>query len=171
MKISIGCDHIVTSVKNELADYLRQQGHTVIDEGTFDNERTHYPIYGRKVGMRVVNKEVDFGVTICGTGVGIINSASKVPGVRAVLARDITTAKMARQELNANVVGFGGRIIGMGLMQNIVDEFIATKYQPTAENKKLIGHVDAIKTDLNTVKDDAIFDPYIQKWNAGFYHD
>lgn len=171
MRIAIGCDHIVTAVKNELAQYLRGQGHTVIDVGTFDNERTHYPIYGRKVGMCVVNHEADFGITICGTGVGIVNSASKVPGVRAALVRDIKTAQMARKELNANVIGFGGRIIGMGLMQNIIDEFVATSYEPSSEHDALIARVDAIKTDLNSVKDDKIFDTYIQKWNEGFYHD
>ena len=128
MRIAVGCDHIVTDTKNEVVKYLREKGHEVFDEGTYDFERTHYPIFARKVGVRVLNKEADFGIVICGTGVGISNAASKVPGVRLTLVRDVLTAGMARKNLNANVLGLGARITGIGLIQNIIDEFINTGY-------------------------------------------
>ena len=171
MRIAVGCDHIVTDTKNEVVKYLREKGHEVFDEGTYDFERTHYPIYARKVGVKVLNKEADFGIVICGTGVGISNAASKVPGVRITLARDVLTAGMARKNLNANVLGLGARITGIGLIQNIIDEFINTKYVETKENKELIEKIDGLKTEYEEIKQENFFDEFIEKWNQGFYHD
>ena len=171
MKISIGCDHIVTEIKNEMVKYLKGKGHEVFDEGTFDNERTHYPIYGRKVGLRVSSKEADFGIVICGTGVGISNAASKVPGIRLSLVRDVLTAKTAREKLDANVLGLGGRITGTGLMQNITAEFLAAQYEKTEENEKLIERINNLKKENEEIKKEEFFDEFIKKWDLGYYHD
>ena len=171
MKIAVGCDHIVTDTKNEVVKYLKEKGHEVFDEGTYDFERTHYPIYARRVGVRVLNKEADFGIVICGTGVGISNAASKVPGVRISLVRDVLTARMARKHLNANVLGLGARITGIGLIQNIIDEFLAEKYVETEENRKLINKIDNFKKEYDEIKHENFFDEFIEKWNQGFYHD
>ena len=171
MKISIGCDHIVTDIKNEVVKYLKENGHDVFDEGTYDSERTHYPIYGRKVGLRVREKEADFGIVICGTGVGISNAASKVPGIRLSLVRDVLTAKAARKYLNANVLGLGGRITGIGLIQNITDEFLNTKYEKTEENERLIERINNLKKENDEIKKDNFFNEFIEKWDLGYYHD
>lgn len=169
MKIAIGCDHIVTPYKNEVFDALKSLGYEVLDLGTFDTERTHYPIFGQKVAIAVAKKEVDFGVVICGTGVGITNSAQKVKGTRTVLVRDVITAVEARKQLDANIVGLGGRITGVGLGIEIITAFLKTKYIATKENKEIISKIDSLIKDENY--DTTMFDEEVDKWNKGYYHD
>lgn len=170
MIISIGCDHIVTDQKDHMVKYLEEQGHTVIDNGTYDHVRTHYPIYGKKTADKVVSGEADLGIVICGTGVGISISANKVKGARAALVRDVETARYARAELDANIISFGGRIVGEGLMENIVDVFLETEYEKTEENAEIIEKMNEFGSE-EQVNDEEFFDEYIEKWDQGLYHD
>ena len=78
---------------------------------------------------------------------------------------------MARKNQNANVLGLGGRITGIGLIQNIIDEFLATEYEETEDNKKLIGRIDNLKKENEEIKKDDFFDEFIEKWDLGYYHD
>ena len=171
MIISVGCDHIVTEVKDSVVEYLKLKGHEVIDNGTYDKERTHYPIYGKKTAEKVVNGEADLGIVICGTGVGITNSAAKIKGARVALVRDIETARYSKENLDINILGFGGRITGIGLMENIIDVFFETKFNPTEENKGTVEKLNNMIEKDYANGEEHYFDEFNEKWDRGEYHD
>ncbi len=129
MKIGIGNDHAATEMKKEIMKYLQNQGYEVVNYGTDTNESCDYPIYGEKVALAVKNHEVDEGVLICGTGIGISLAANKVPGIRAASVSETVSARLAKEHNNANIIAFGARIVGIEEAKAIVSAFLNAKFQ------------------------------------------
>ena len=129
MKLAIGNDHVAVEMKKEIKEYLEEKGYEVINVGTDSSERFNYPVSGYKVARMVADGEVDGGILICGTGVGISLSANKVHGIRACVCSDPYTAKLSKQHNNTNIIAFGARVIGIETAKMIVDEWLNTKYE------------------------------------------
>ena len=129
MKLAIGNDHVAVEMKKEIRAHLEQKGIEVIDVGTDKTDRFDYPISGYKVAKLVAAGEVDGGVLICGTGVGISLAANKVHGIRACVCSDPYTAKLSKQHNNTNIVAFGARVIGIETAKMIVDEWLAAEFE------------------------------------------
>ena len=125
MKIGIGNDHVAVDMKNEIKKYLEDKGYEVINYGTDSKERCNYPVYGEAVANAVVSGEVDCGVLICGTGVGISLAANKVNGISS----EPYSAKLSKQHNNSNIIAFGARVIGVETAKMIVDEWLNAEYE------------------------------------------
>ena len=128
MKIGIGNDHAAVEMKQEIAEYLKEKGYEVVNYGTDTHESCNYPEYGEKVGRAVASGEVDLGILICGTGVGISLAANKVKGIRAVVCSEPYSAKLSRQHNNTNILAFGARVIGIEMAKMIVDEWLNAEF-------------------------------------------
>ncbi len=129
MKIGIGNDHSALELKAEIIDFLKEKGHEVVDYGTNSPESCDYPIYGEKVARAVSAGEVEKGILICGTGLGISLAANKVEGIRAVVCSEPFTAKMSRAHNDCNILAFGARVVGAELAKMIVDTWLNTEFE------------------------------------------
>lgn len=129
MKVALGSDHGGFTIKNLIIDHLKNKGVECEDLGCYSTESCDYPIYGKKVAEAVKNKEADFGIIVCGTGIGISIAANKVPGIRAAHCTDSFSAKATRQHNNANILAIGERITGPSIALEMVDAFLSTEFE------------------------------------------
>lgn len=129
MKIAIGNDHAGVDLKEKVADFLKSKGYEVENVGTDTKESVDYPDIARKVAKLVNDKECEFGIVICGTGIGISIAANKVPGIRCALCHNSFTAKLSRLHNNSNVLSLGARVIGDELALDIVDAYLTTDFE------------------------------------------
>ena len=128
LRIAVGSDHAGFPLKEKVREYLVSRGYEVEDHGTESAESVDYPDYAEKVATRVAAKEVNFGVVVCGTGIGVAISANKVPGIRAAPCNDTLTARMAREHNDANVLTLGGRVVDEATARKILDVWLATPF-------------------------------------------
>ncbi len=115
-------------MKQHLIDVLATDGHDVVDLGTNSTESCDYPQFCAAVGRAVRNGEVEVGIVVGGSGQGEQLAANKVHGVRAALCNDLFTARLARAHNDANVLSIGARVVGIGLAEEILATFLATKF-------------------------------------------
>ena len=128
-RVAIGSDHAGFDLKEHLVALLRGQGHEVLDHGTHSTESCDYPPICAAVGRTVRDGGADFGIVLGGSGQGEQLAANKVHGVRAALCNDLYTARMARAHNDANVLSMGGRVVGVGLAEEILATFMSTQFE------------------------------------------
>ncbi|RKX57301.1 MAG: ribose 5-phosphate isomerase B [Thermodesulfobacteriota bacterium] len=136
-KIVIASDHAGYYLKEKIKDFLQKENHDVIDVGCFSAESVDYPEFGAKAIEKILNKEVDYGILICGTGLGMSIVANRFPGIRAALCHEPFSAKMARLHNNANVLVLGGRVIGDGIAIEIVKTFLKTPFEGGRHERRI----------------------------------
>jgi ribose 5-phosphate isomerase B len=148
LKVAIGCDHGGFRLKEEIIAHLKAKGTEYEDFGAFSEESVDYPDVALKVAEEVASKNFDFGILICGTGIGIGIAANKVPGVRAALCSDTFSAHATREHNNANILTIGQRIVGNGLALDIVDTFLNAKFEGD-RHKRRIDKISEIEKKYN----------------------
>lgn len=129
MKIAFGCDHGGIEAKDAVIYYLAQKGYEVIDFGTNSTDSCDYPDYAIPVSKAVANKEVDFGILICGTGIGMSICANKIKGVRCAHVTDLFSAEFTRKHNDTNVIALGARISTKEDIVSFVDKFLHTEFE------------------------------------------
>ena len=128
MRVSIGSDHAGFEQKQALVDYLKGKGHEVVDRGPANDDRVDYPDYAVPVARDVAAGAADFGVLVCGTGIGMAMAADKVPGVRAANIINPEFAALCREHNDANVITLSGRFVPLEENERILDTFLATDF-------------------------------------------
>lgn len=129
MKLAIGNDHAALEMKKEIAAHLESKGIELVDVGTNSPDSFHYPISGYKAAKLVASGEVDGGIIICGTGVGISLAANKVDGIRCCVCSEPYSAKLSKQHNNTNMLAFGARVVGVETAKMIVDEWLNATFE------------------------------------------
>ncbi len=128
MKIAFGCDHGGFAYKQEVLDFLKSKGHIVKDFGTFSSDSCDYPDYAIPVAEAVSLGEFDYGILICGTGIGMSIIANKVKGIRCAHVNDCFSAEMTRRHNNSNVIALGARIAQVEEIIDYIDIFLKTPF-------------------------------------------
>ncbi len=129
MKFYIATDHAGVRYKDSVKEILQKRGIEVEDLGPFSKDRVDYPDFAKKCALAVKEDKGSFGILICGTGIGMSIAANKVKGIRAALCHDAYTAAMARAHNDAQILCFGERVIGLGVVESIIESFINTKFE------------------------------------------
>ncbi len=127
--VAIANDHAGVALKALLLPEIAACGFTALDLGTNTTDAVDYPDYGKQVAAAVTDGRAQFGIAICGTGIGISIAANRVPGIRAALCHTGLAASLARQHNNANIIALGARLIGEAEARECVRRFLTTRFE------------------------------------------
>jgi ribose 5-phosphate isomerase B len=137
MRISVGSDHRGLEVKNRLSELLARLGHEVSDEGTNSMESVDYPDIAAAVAGKVARGDVERGILVCGTGIGMSITANKFRGVRAATCNDAVTAEISRRHNDANVLCLSGDLLGQRNIDRLIEVWINTKFEGGRHARRL----------------------------------
>ena len=142
MKIALGSDHGGFKLKNHLVEYLKQNGHDVIDYGTYSLDSCDYPDYAYPAALSVSEGRSDYAIVVCTTGIGVSIVANKVKGVRCALCTSTELAKMTRLHNNANMLALGASAVSEKLAMEIVDMFMDTEFSNEERHQRRIDKIE-----------------------------
>lgn len=145
MRVGLGADHAGCGLKDALAAHLVARGVQPVDFGTGDpSVSVDYPRFAEAVARAVAAGQIDLGVLCCGTGIGMAIAANKVPGIRAALVHDVTTARLAREHNNANIITMGGRLIAPAFAVDVLDAFLDATFQ--SRHQRRLDQISGIES-------------------------
>ena len=151
MKIGFGSDHAAVELKNCLLEHMKERGFEVVDFGAASpQDKVDYPVPGRAVAEAIIRGEIDKGVLVCGTGVGISLAANKVPGIRAGVCSEPYTAKLIVEHNNCQILAMGARVVGTELAKMICDAFFDAQFQG-GRHARRVELISQIERDYHAV--------------------
>ena len=136
-RFAMGADHAGYELKNQIKEYLQEKGCEVVDYGTHSAESVDYPDYARQVAQSVSNAEVERGILVCGTGIGMAITANTVRGIRAATCNDTQTARLAAEHNDANILCVGARVVHPDVTMAIVKEWLKHEFQGERHQRRL----------------------------------
>ena len=145
MKIVLGCDHAGFNIKDAVIAHLQEQGHEIVEVGTFSADSCHYPIFAHAACEKILDGTCKLGILICGTGIGMSIAANKHDGIRAACCSDVFSARLTREHNDANVLCFGERVVGLGLALDLVDAFVSAEYANGGNHLTRVGMLSEIE--------------------------
>ena len=149
MKIAVACDHGGLNLKNALIAYLEKNGHEVKNFGTNTLDSCDYPDFAVLAAEAVASGECERGIVVCSSGIGVSIVANKVPGIRCAHCHDTYCAKYTRLHNDANMIAFGEKVVGVGLMEEIVHLFLTTEFEGGERHNRRIDKITKIEQKYN----------------------
>jgi RpiB/LacA/LacB family sugar-phosphate isomerase len=145
MRIAVGADHAGFLLKQNIASYLGELGHDVVDLGTNSTAPADYPDFAEAVGKAVLEGRAARAVLICGSGVGASVAANKLPGIRAAVCHDTYSARQGVEHDDMNVLVLGARIIGVELARELVRHFLSASFTHEERHVRRLGKINALE--------------------------
>ncbi len=152
MRVGIGSDHLGFALKEQLHLFLDQWGEHARDFGCYSEEPTDYPDIAFAVAEAVRGGEIDRGILVCGTGIGMAIAANKVPGIFAAPISDLYTARLARERNNIQILTLGANVVGTGLARAILEEWLAAKFRG-GESARKVARIVALEREFHRSSD------------------
>ena len=149
MKIAVACDHGGLQLKKAMISYVESLGHTVVDFGTNSTASCDYPDFAAPAAEAVASGECDRGIVVCSSGIGVSIVANKVPGIRCAHCHDTYCAKYTRLHNDANMIAFGEKVVGAGLMEEIVSLFLNTPFEGGERHERRVAKIAEIEKKYN----------------------
>ena len=145
MRVVLGSDHAGFEMKQNILAHVKALGHEVIDVGTDSSSPVDFPDYAEAVGMAIIDNKADRGILICGSGVGAVVAANKIPGIRAAICHDCYSAHQGVEHDNMNVLVIGARIIGFELAHDLVWLFLGAEYSGEERFERRLAKVKELE--------------------------